>query len=405
MRVSILPIGSELLDGRVTDTNSRFIGESISELGGSISLILTVTDSESDILEAISYAEKKSDVIILTGGLGPTTDDLTREAVSKHLGVKLIEDSETIEKIKARFKARGREYDPSNAKQSLYPESGFLIQNNTGTAPGFWVESNGKLYVALPGVPSELYPMWSETVIPLLKSKNTKSKTLSSVGFKTINLPESVVGTRVSSLNIPNNIIVSYRANFPEIEVKFKGENINEIESICADAIKIVGNAFVFTQDLKESFPEMVSKQLLKSDIKIATAESCTGGLIGKLLTDMPGSSKYYVGGINAYSNDVKIHELGVSKDILEKHGAVSSEVASLMAQGAREKLKADIAVSVTGIAGPEGGTDEKPVGLFFIGISTLNKTESFKHFYPGTRKQVRLMAAYLALQEISQRV
>lgn len=401
MQISILPIGSELLDGRVTDTNSKFIGESISLLGGAVSLILTVTDSESDILDAISYAEKKSDVVVLTGGLGPTTDDLTREMVSSHLKVNLIEDPKTIEKIKAKFKARGREYDPSNAKQALYPEGGSLIQNNNGTAPGFWIEKNNKLYIALPGVPSELYPMWNETVVPLLRKKFSNTKLLYSEGFKTINLPESVVGSKVSSLAIPSSIIVSYRANFPEIEVKFKGDSEAEIKEVCLKAIKQVGEEFVFTQNLNESFPEVVSKKLFNSNVRISTAESCTGGLIAKLLTDLPGSSKFYLGGVNAYSNDVKISQLGVSKSVLDNHGAVSSEVASLMADGARKSFKSDIAVSVTGIAGPDGGTTEKPVGLFYIGISTANKTESFKHFYPGTRKQVRTIAAYLALEAL----
>lgn len=399
--ISLLPIGSELLDGRVADTNSRFLSEKISLIGGVVSSILTVTDDEKTIHDSLSFSLSKSEAVIITGGLGPTTDDLTREVVAKFCEKPLLKDEASLEKIKELFLKRNRAFDPSNEKQALYPETGFIIPNPVGTAPGFYIIHNSKLIIALPGVPKELYAMWDDSVIEIIKSYFKSSIKRHSLGFKTFDLPESVVGARINALEIPTNIFVSYRAAFPEIEVKFSAEASQDLQPFIERAKEAVGKEFIFTNNLELSFPQVVSIRLKASKKTIATAESCTAGLIAKLLTDESGSSSYYLGGVNAYANDVKVSALDVPEEIIKAHGAVSEIVAEKMAFNARVKLKSDIGISVTGVAGPDGGSEEKPVGLFYIGVSTKEKTEVKKFIYPGSRSVVRTYAAYAALREI----
>ncbi len=384
MKVAILPIGNELLDGRVLDTNSKFLGGELAALGAETVCLLTVPDDLACIVDSLKFSSKRADFIIITGGLGPTSDDLTREAVSEFTNSKLIKHESLVEEIKAFFSKRGREFHPSNEKQALLPEGSTIIPNTLGTAPGFITKKDSLSIVALPGVPSELEPMWRDFVVPLIKPIKEQYV----LGFKTYNLPESVVAGCIPDLE---DVRVGYRAQFPEITVKIAGFNKEKVLRAFKIAKDSVGADAIFTEDINQSLPDLFKN----SKKTITVAESCTGGLLGKLLTDLPGASRYFLGGVIAYSNELKKSLLGV--ETVDQFGAVSSETAMAMAKGV--KGKADVGVSITGIAGPDGGTPEKPVGTFYIGIATKDDLKAHHFLYKGAdRARIRKAAAYEAL-------
>jgi nicotinamide-nucleotide amidase len=384
LRVAILPIGNELLDGRVVDTNSKFLGSELASLGIETTCILSVPDDLKSMLDSLRFAEKRANFIIVTGGLGPTSDDITREAVSEFIGRPLVMNNSLLEEIKDFFKRRQRAFNPINEKQALVPETATIIPNSWGTAPGFIVKKEGLTIAALPGVPAELKPMWEQTLKPFL----SPTKKLFVKGFKTFNLPESVVAASIPELD---GVTIGYRAQFPEITVKISGFDKDKVERAFDIAKSSVPRDSIFTEDIHKSLPDLFAH----SKFTIAVAESCTGGLLGKLLTDLPGSSRYFLGGVIAYSNELKESLLGVTT--LKEFGAVSRETAASMAKGVRGK--ADVGISITGIAGPDGGTPDKPVGTFYIGIDTNKGTETYHFFYPGLdRDRVRKIAAYEAL-------
>lgn len=384
MKVAILPVGNELLDGRVLDTNSKFLSGEISSLSGEVVCILSVPDELNTIVESLEFVSNKAEVIVITGGLGPTSDDLTREAVSEFANCPLIKNELLLNEIKEFFAKRGKEFHPSNEKQSFIPESSTVIPNTLGTAPGFLLRKESITIVSLPGVPEELEPMWLNFVKPLLKP----DKELFVLGFKTFNLPESVVAGRIPKLE---DVKIGYRAQFPEITVKISGFHKEKVENAFKVAKEAVGVDSIFTEDINLSLPDLFKD----SKKTIQVAESCTGGLLGKLLTDLPGSSRYFLGGVISYSNELKEKLLGVRT--IKDFGAVSSETAIAMAEGVRKK--ADVGISITGIAGPDGGTNEKPVGTFYIGVATEEGSKSYHFLYQGAdRAKIRKAAAYEAL-------
>lgn len=397
--VSILATGSELLDGRVVDTNSNYVAQTLSELGLKLRRVLVVDDDESELITGLGQLMEVSDVVITSGGLGPTSDDLTRDIVSKSFGVGLYEEPAGRRHLEEFYAKRGRVLDESNLKQAMLPVGSTMIPNELGTAPGFYMShAGGPVVCSLSGVPREFKKMFIDSVLPLIKARATGVTEMCRVNFKIFGVPESVVGKIVQGCNIPSEVVVSYRAAFPEVHVALKYSAGFAIEDVAARVRNSLGLDVVFSEDAKASFSSAVQELLLKQGATVSTAESCTGGMIGATITSLPGSSAVYKGSVVSYSNAIKERILSVPSDILASHGAVSAEVVAIMARRVRELMGTTYGIAVSGVAGPDGGTSEKPVGTFFVAVSGPNAEWSLRCLYPGERHIVRNYATYVSL-------
>ena len=400
-RISILAIGSELLDGRTQDTNSSFMAARLAEFGIKPGQFLVCDDVAGEIVGALRYLGSLSDFIIVTGGLGPTTDDVTREAVAEYSGRPLVFSTEEHEFLRAYFEKRNRTLGENHRRQALLPEGAERIPNPVGTASGFILRSSGIVLTVLPGVPAELERMFVDTVENLI-SEHCGGEILRTTLFRIFGLPESEVGDRIEALHIPEDVFVSYRAMFPEIQVKLKTAGDQHYLDEVAERVRGgVGGERIFSSDLKKDFEVTLRDMFISHGRTAAAAESCTGGMLGQILTGVPGASEYYLGGIVTYSNESKCALLGVDPNLLAAHGAVSGEVASAMAQGAKRAFGSDFAVSITGIAGPEGGSDEKPVGTFFTGLAAPDGVTFRKWFFPYGRERIRRYACFVAMDAL----
>ncbi len=408
--VSVLVSGSEILDGRVLDTNSHLIIETISSSGLSISHTLSCTDDLPTLKSCLDFLSAHSEIIIISGGMGPTSDDLTREAASDWLGLALTERSEAREQLHEFYAKRGRTFDQSNHKQVLFPEGALIIKNPRGSAPGFLVEKTiGKSscwIFALPGVPGELAAMLHDSVLPLISEKilnlTHPLEVVPPPALRLFGLPEAEVGARVGQVPLPAELTVSFRASFPEVHVLLKDRlrkyNTTQMHAFAEQLAKAIGPEFLISRSLDVSL-DMVVHELLGSKCQsLAVAESCTGGMLGEFMTRMSGSSRAFFGSAVTYSNAAKQQVLGVKHELLDKYGAVSAPVAAAMANGARLQFQSDLALSITGIAGPEGGTPEKPVGTFFVGYSNGTQSSAFKCIFPNSRSRIRRFATFTAL-------
>jgi nicotinamide-nucleotide amidase len=393
MRVEVINIGSELLFNRV-NTDINLISKILLQSGFKISKCTIVGDNKEEIKKEFLNSFKEADLIIITGGLGPTFDDLTREGISEALKRKLIFDEKIWEGIKEKFKKRNIiEIPEINKKQAYVIEGAKIIENKNGTAPGMMIEENGKLIFILPGPPNELEPMLKDCV-KIIEEKFKKREIITNI-YSIIGVPESEVETKLSDLinEMRENFTILAHPNLIELVLtlpKERKDKFIEVENIIKErfGIKYLG---VNTP----SIPEIIGNLLRGKRLKLAIAESCSGGLACKLITDIPGSSDYFMGGFITYSNILKKKILKVPKTILRKFGAVSEETAIYIAKNAKKYGKADISLSFTGIAGPTGGTAEKPVGLVWIGISYKKKTNAFKFIFSGDRKTIRERAVY----------
>lgn len=410
--VSVLISGAEILDGRVLDTNSNFLFGQLTAHGIIASRTAICGDYIDAIGESLSFLCASSQVTIISGGMGPTGDDLTREAVSAWLGVSLVERSDAKAQIERFYAERGRTFDPANYKQILFPEGAEIIPNPRGSAPGFLVCRKGEhphWIFALPGVPGELRAMTEESVLPLLRSRcfpgAVRDSPIPQAALRVFGLPESEVGARVVAAKLPAPIEVSYRAAFPEVHVLLKDPSATLGKPALLEASEAakaaIGPSFIISEDLSIGLEQVVLRLLEERHLTCAVAESCTGGMVGQLLTSVPGSSKAFVGGFVTYHNDAKVNLLGVSPGTLASEGAVSAATAREMARGARNSLGASLAVSITGIAGPDGGSPEKPVGLFYIGYADEHEVFAIKCFFSSTRERIRRFATFSALDLI----
>lgn len=406
-RIAILASGSEILDGRVLDSNSNFIARKLSELGLKLEQVLTVGDSMQDLKSALHYLTSTNDLVLISGGMGPTTDDLTREAVAEFASTELVSDSNSLERLKEFFLKRNRPFDPSNTKQASFPRNAQILENPKGSAPGFILElsnrgSERRFLAAMPGVPNELFAMFDAHIVPFIQAQFRNVHPLTKRAFRVFGVPESVLGRRVSECCCPDEILVSYRAHFPEVQIVLKtnDDRIN-LDPWAQKVAQAIGSEFIFSRDLSLGFQKSVQQLLVAKKMKVAVAESCSGGMLCTLLTDTPGSSDCFSGGTVTYSNDSKVQLLHVDSQIFLRDGAVSHACAQAMAQGVLKALKADLGISITGVAGPDGGSIEKPVGTFFTGFATPSKTESFHYLYPGDRTRVQTFAAWTGLDLI----
>jgi nicotinamide-nucleotide amidase len=399
---SIVSIGNELLNGHTTDTNATYICQQLLSIGVSVVSVYTVGDDVSQIVRALKCAAEDADVVIATGGLGPTDDDLTRQAFAELLNVKLQLNETLLEEIRRFFERRGLQMPEKNAIQACIPAGTRPIENPIGTAPGIQAQIQQKLFFALPGVPMEMKQMFEASVLPRLEQRGGEGFTVvrkvrcfgageSAIAEKLGNLMDRrrnpLVNSTVDSGVIALHIVASAPAK--QQAEQMSQTDIDHLRSLLGD--------LVFGTD-DQTLAEVVGQQLAAKHKTVAVAESCTGGLLAKLLTDIPGSSAYFSHGWIAYSNKAKTEQLGIPASAIEKNGAVSEQVASAMALAAMQKAQSDFAIAITGIAGPAGGTEQKPVGLVYVGISSYNNCRTERFFFSHTRDIIRLRAALTAL-------
>lgn len=399
----VITIGDELLIGQVVDTNSAWLGQNLNPAGVEIKQITSVSDEREHIISAIQEARKRVNILILTGGLGPTRDDITKKTLADYFGVGMKMDETALEHVRTLFARLNRPMLDINEMQALIPENCTPIYNDRGTAPGMWFESEGQIIVSLPGVPYEMKHMMSNFVIPRLKEffemPVIRHRTLLTSG-----IGESYLSKKIEAieLGLPAHIKLAYLPNFSTVRLRFTARGSNaevldkELDTI-ADAVKQEIGIFL-AADSDGQLQEILGNELLKHKATLSTAESCTGGYIAHLITSIPGSSRYFNGAVVSYSNDVKASILGVSADSLNTYGAVSEEVVKQMAEGVREKLGTTYSIATSGIAGPDGGTEEKPVGTVWIAISGPAGTLAKMHQLYGGREQIIQRTTLLAM-------
>ncbi len=409
MDAEIIAVGSELLTPFRLDTNSLFLTSKLNSLGIEVRFKTVVGDDPVPLAEAFGTALKRSRLIILTGGLGPTEDDRTREVVSEVLGRPLHENEEIRARIEKRYKRLNREMPPNNLRQALVPEGADWLENNNGTAPGIWMEHDGIIILLLPGPPWELEAMFDSLGMARLACVAGNERIRSRV-YKVVGLPESEVDHRIAPLYRPyQNPTTTILACPGAIEVHLRARAASESEGDAllddlGDKIEMALGDHVFSAR-GESLEEVVGIYLVMKQQTLAVAESCTGGLLSERLTRIPGSSDFFLGGVVCYSNKLKTKLAGVPADWIEQHGAVSGVVAQAMSEGIRKRAGASLGVGVTGIAGPGGGLVEKPVGLVFIGLSDSRSTTVRQFQFPGTRERIRQWASQMALEMIRRKV
>lgn len=399
MKAAILAIGSELVTGRTIDTNSAHICATLKGIGIKVSCIYEVDDELIEIAETFARLAQKNDIVISTGGLGPTFDDLTREALASALGVELVEDAHALVHIRNRLASRKMEHlFELNRKQATLPKGATVIPNPIGSAPGMEARLGDCTVFCLPGVPAEMRAMLADHILPILSSSKTAG---SRVAYRFFGLPEAVLGESLPSLREETGLEFAINADGGVITVWVygKAQDVDRWrEHIASRLREKYGDALFGAEE--DSLASVVLATAVHKKLTVGTVESCTGGLVAKLLTDVPGSSKVFRGGYVPYSNDLKGH-LGVNVASLVSYGAVSEQVAGELAESGRCNLNADIVVSTTGIAGPDGGSKAKPVGLVFIGVASQNKTTITQKSYFGNRTMNRVYFANAALNAL----
>jgi nicotinamide-nucleotide amidase len=403
MKAEIISIGSEILRGQITDTNANFIAQKLAELSIDLNYISAVGDNHKMLLSLLKKALSRSDLIITTGGLGPTEDDITYQVIAKTLHLKLIKSPEAEKNLKSFLHSIKIKLSPSNLKQAYLPEGAKVIINKYGTAPAMILEKDNKIISSFPGVPYEMKKLIEENLIPYLKEKFPPSVIKKSKTLKITGLGEASVNELIRNyINEQTNFSFGIYANPEDIQIQIttQAPTEKEVDQLLQfssnQLIKILGN-YVYGTD-QQSLEEVVGNLLKAKNIKVAVAESCSGGMLGEMITNIPGSSEYFQGGVISYNAKIKEELLKVPQEIIEKYGEVSEQVARLMAEGVRKCCYSDIGISITGIAGPGGATEKKQVGLVYMALANGKKTLIQKHQLFGNRQQIRLRASRRAL-------
>ncbi len=412
MSAEIICVGTELLLGDILNSNSQFIAQELASLGIPHYYQTVVGDNTERLLDVIKIACSRSQILIFTGGLGPTPDDLTCETIAHYFGAALIERADIIEDITKKYATRNRVMTPSNRKQALIPQGADILPNPTGTAPGIiWQPKPGLIILTFPGVPYEMHRMWQETAVPYLKSQGWGQEIIYSRMLRFWGVAESALAEKVSSyLNLPNPTVAPY-ASKGEVKLRVAAKATSNIEAqkIIAPVEKqlkeIAGLDYYGADD--DTLASVVGKLLRTKNQTVSVAESCTGGMLGQMLTEMSGSSDYFWGGVISYDNSAKINLLGVNTSDLEKYGAVSAIVAEQMALGVKNRLGTTWGISITGIAGPTGETETKPVGLVYIGIAGSNGVDVTENKFGSTRGRslIRHVSACTALDQLRRKL
>ncbi len=409
LTAEIIAIGSELLTPTKTDTNSLYLTEKLNEIGIEVKLKTVVGDDENRLEETIKDALRRSDIVFSTGGLGPTEDDITRKVSARAVGRELVFREDVLAEVRQRFEQMKREMPEINKRQAFIIDGAGVLPNPNGSAVGMLYETDGKFLVILPGPPRENKPMFENFVLPKLREKAgeifVKRRILRVAGMGESAVDELIAPIYLKYKN-PQTTILFNRTEI-EIHLTAQCETESEAENLLGEvAAKIAGTlgSSVFSVN-NETMEQVIGKLLAENKKTLSLAESCTGGLIAERLTEVSGSSAYFIEGAITYHNEAKIRTLNVPADLIEKHGAVSREVAEAMAKGMRTRAQTDYAVSVTGIAGPGGGSAEKPVGLVFIGYSDETETDSIKINLPGDRYLIRWRASQSALDLLRRKI
>ncbi len=404
MEAELITIGDEILIGQTIDTNSAWMAKELYKLGIKVAQINSIKDEEPEILQALEQAGQRNKLVLITGGLGPTKDDITKRVLCKYFNTKLVRDLSIEQKIKAYFGSRGRQILESNLRQADLPASCIVLPNELGTASGMWFEKQKTVYVSMPGVPYEMKGLMSDEVLPRIQSHfvlpKLYHKTIMTEGLGESFLAE-IIKEWESNLEF-ENIKIAYLPSpgIVKIRLSASGDSLDQLKRKVnwkAEELKGLLPQYVFGED-DISMEQAIGDLLVKSNKTVSTAESCTGGSIAKLLTAIPGSSIYFMGSIISYSNQSKINLLHVEEEILNRHGAVSEQLVTQMAEGARQKLKTDYAIATSGVAGPEGGTDEKPVGTVWIAVASKAGTYAKKFQFEKNRKRNILRASLAGL-------
>ncbi len=406
MTCAVLCIGTELTRGELVNTNAAWLASALTDLGFDVIEDIVVDDDSARIAATLDRLGKTVRVLVCTGGLGPTTDDLTTQAVAGVLGVKVVRDDASLEAIRRRVEKAGRALTPSNAKQADFPQGADILPNPVGTAAGFGVTLGGASAFFMPGVPHEMKKMFEDHVVPRIRTLATR--TTHQVRLRTYGLPESLVGERLAGVEAAfPGVVIGYRAHFPEIEVKVlaRSSSNDAARDLCERATAEVRARLtdVVYGDADDTFAGVVGRAIRNKGFTLAIAESCTGGLVGHMVTREPGASEFLLVDAVTYANSAKTRLLGIDEEVIRGHGAVSSEVAAGMAEGVRRVSGADIALSLTGIAGPAGGTAAKPVGTVYIAIASATGTTVVEKHFLGDRLQIQTAAAYAGLNLVRQ--
>ena len=409
LSAEIIAIGSELLTPRKTDTNSLWLTEKLNEIGIEVKLKTVVGDDKARLEETIRDAVKRSDLVITTGGLGPTEDDITRKISAKALDREIVFKEELLEELRAKFRFLGYEMPEKNRSQAYIIEGAEVLPNPKGSAVGMLVAIDKKYLIVLPGPPRELKPMFINHVLPEIQKSSgdvfVRRRILRAAGIGESSLDELIAPIYTEYKNPQTSTL--FNKTEIEIELTAQGTTLEEADALNEELAGKIAEKMGLTIFAKngEKMEQIIGELLNERRETLSVAESCTGGLIGERLTDIPGSSQYFIEGVVAYHNDAKIRSLKVPKETIEKHGAVSAEVAEAMAKGMRERSGTDYGISVTGIAGPDGGTEEKPVGTVFIGYADKEITKSKKLSLPGDRYLIRWRSSQLALDYLRRKI
>ncbi len=409
MAIELLTIGTELLLGFTVDTNSAEIGRALSAAGIPVVRRTSVPDAPAAIQAAAREALARTGAFLATGGLGPTADDITKKVIADLFGMPLDYHEEIWQGLLARFRRFGRVPSEKNRSQAEVPRGAIVLPNRWGTAPGLWIEGQAGLAILLPGVPSEMRGLLTHEVLPRLAERGG-GRVVRSLLVRTTAVPESTLAECLGDIEARlAPLSLAYLPGSTGVDLRLTAWNLPPEEAdqrLAAGAAELhrLAGQWVYTQG-ETDLAAVLLERARGLGLTIGTAESCTGGLVGGRLTAIPGSSSTYLGGVVAYDNRVKQEQLGVPADLIAQHGAVSAPVAETMARGAGERLGVDLAMSVTGIAGPDGGTDEKPVGLVFVGTLARGTVEVTRHLFPGNRQEVRERSAQMALFRLLQRL
>ena len=416
LNVELVNTGSELMLGRVLNTHQQWLCRKLSDLGYRVSRQVAIADEGLEIQNAVREALSRSDIVIVTGGLGPTSDDITRDLIAQLLNRPLHKDAEVLACIQEYYRQRSFVMQPSVQVQAMVPQGAIVLQNHFGTAPGLAIEiapnpfkkdASCAWLIMLPGPPRELYPMFDKYAAPMLKSKMPLSEPYACHTLKTTGLGESSIEDIIAAPLqewVGRGLLIGYCARVREVDVRLeaRGSDAGEIVSESAQIVRRLLSGKIFSED-ESSLENAVIQALIEKGKTVATAESCTGGLIANRLTHVPGASSVFMAGLVTYSNESKTRLLGVPAETIERCGAVSTETAKAMAEGARLANRTDFAIATTGIAGPAGGTPEKPVGTVYVALATPDKTEVHRYLNLFEREMFKQATSQQALELLRQ--
>ena len=395
MQAEIITVGDELLIGQVVDTNSAWLGQVLNKYNIKIKRIHSISDDAQEIKSCLANCLERSELIIITGGLGPTKDDITKKTLAEFFNSDMVINQSVLAQLETYFKNRGRQMLEINQMQAEVPSVCRVLTNALGTAPGMWFDSNNKVVISLPGVPFEMKHIFEHEALPLI-AQQFKMPAFVHRTLVSFNVPESLLAKQIEDIedSLPQQIKLAYLPSLNTVRLRLSGsalDNDDNIVQLLDHYVQLIkdrmGKAIVSDQD--ETLSQTVFNQLSQLNQTLSVAESCTGGYISHQLTQIPGASKVFVGSVISYSNSVKHHQLGVESTLFETVGAVSEQVVTQMVTGVRERLQTDYAIAISGIAGPEGGSEDKPVGTVFIGVSSAKSHVVNRFHFSGNRMQI----------------